>query len=146
MAFATCVHFQAQRKEAYKHRRDRLEHVHAEQVRADRWIVTAFMYNHLQDAKFIASKRSAGEKIKESLQRSHEEHLARLDRQFLNELHELRRHCESALWEQERHQMSERFNLRRQQLTVGVAGECRQYGERLLVGQLRVATQPDGVP
>ncbi|KAI6239143.1 Protein kinase domain-containing protein [Aphelenchoides fujianensis] len=89
----------AQRKDAYKQRREHLERVHAD-----------------QDAKFVASKRSAGEKIKESMQRSHEDNLARLDRQFLNELHDLRRNVESALWEQERAQMSDRFNLRRQQL------------------------------
>lgn len=76
--------------------------------------------NQLQEAKFISSKRTAGEKIKESLQRSHEENLARLDRQFLNELHDLRRNVESALWEQERNQMDERFKLRRQQLKVRV--------------------------
>ncbi|KAI6218428.1 Protein kinase domain-containing protein [Aphelenchoides besseyi] len=89
----------AQRKEAYKHRRERLEMIHADQER-----------------KFIASKRTASETIKEKLQRSHEENLARLDRQFLNELHDLRRNVESALWEQERAQMNDRFNLRRQQL------------------------------
>jgi hypothetical protein len=54
----------------------------------------------------------------ESIQRSHMENLARLDRQFLNERHDLQRSVETALWDQERLQLGDRFGLRRQQLKV----------------------------
>lgn len=35
----------------------------------------------------------------ESLQQTHQDKLARLDRQFLNERHDLQRGVESALWD-----------------------------------------------
>lgn len=52
----------------------------------------------------------------ESLQQTHQEKLARLDRQFLNERHDLQRGVESALWDNEYTHMKNRFELRRQQL------------------------------
>ncbi|KAI6177303.1 Sterile20-like kinase [Aphelenchoides bicaudatus] len=89
----------SQRKDVYKHRRELLEQIQAE-----------------RDNNFIVSKRNMSEKIMESLQQSHQEKLARLDRQFLNERHDLQRGVESALWDNEYAHMKNRFELRRQQL------------------------------
>lgn len=91
----------SQRKDILKIRKEQLEQIQAE-----------------RETSFFAQRRRAAESVIDKIQRQHQEALARLDRQFLNEKHDLQRTVESTLWEQERQQMKERFALRRQQLKV----------------------------
>lgn len=106
----------AQRKDVMRVRKDHLDKMQYNKVGSRH--LRSQHCQYVQEADFIVQLDNTREHLLSRTQEKHREKMKLVERQFLEQKHQMERSMESALWELEERQLAERHALLSQQFRV----------------------------